>query len=181
MQRDALTRKNRTLNYIRDIKNLPIRQRSHEQMCSCYVYTFGALEFMLETITRSWIQSNIKKHKIPYRGKSSVDRVIGSLESLAEYNLEKNHKMDYEAACDLVQKLAGREKRDELKLRVGQAPGGVNSIITAIKRIQTTRHIVAHGKVWPNETSPNLDELESDFILIYEYLIKPMNEVLRRY
>lgn len=181
MHRDVLVRRNRVIKYIQRVRELPIRQRSHESMCSCYVYTFGALEYMLETLIRGWIQSRVKQHKSPYKGKKSVDAVIKALEQLAESNLKANNGIKYSTTCELIEKLAGTQKKDMVKSVVDALPGGSAALGSAIARIETMRHNIAHGALWPDETSPNLDDLENDFLFIYNGLIVAINQALPRY
>lgn len=180
MHRTVIKRKNRILSHIKDVRSLSPTERSNESMCGCYILAFGAIEFMIETLIRGWIRSNTRKHKHPYKGKSDVDNVIKVLEDLAETNIKGNHAIKYSKICELVEKLAGSAKKDIFKNKIDSA-GGATTLVAAIDRIELTRHQVAHGNLWPNEISPNLDELENDFLYIYGSLISALNETLPRY
>jgi hypothetical protein len=180
MLRAALTRKNQVTKYIAEVKSLPPKEHNNEAMCFCYVLAFAAIEFMAESIIRGWVQHNIRKHKYPYRGKAHVDNVIGVLSDLAELNLRSNHSMDYSRICELLEKLAGTVAKDNFRRSVRRHKGGVRALNVAIDNIKTTRHNVAHGVMMPNDISPNLAQLETDFNHVYACLIENLNRALPR-
>jgi hypothetical protein len=181
MHRAVIKRKNRVLKHINTIRSLKPAEQTNESMCGCYVLAFGALEYMIETLIRGWIQSNVRKHKHPYRGKSQVDIVIAVLGDLAEQNLKHNNGISYSKICELVEKLSGAGNKQIFKRNIETFPGGVQALQTAIARIETTRHNVAHGALWPDEISPNLNDLEQDFMHVYSCLVVTLNTVLPRY
>lgn len=181
MHRAVVKRKNRVIKHIQSTQALRPTEQTNESMCGCYVLAFGALEYMIETLIRGWIQSNTRMHKHSYRGKARVDYLIKVLSDLAESNIRYNNGINYSNICKLVEKLAGTNNKDKFKASIDQYSGGSAALIAAILRIETTRHNVAHGAFWPDEISPNLNDLEQDFMYIYSSLIETLNSTLPRY
>ena len=181
MHRSVLRRKQKVLKYIDNVVNANPLKITNESMCYCYILSFASLEYMIETLIRGWIQSNIRYHKHYYPGKSKVDNIIMVLNELAEGALKYNNGIDYDKICDLVGKLAGDAKKDAFMLEVKSFSGGAPALKASIDRIKIMRHNVAHGAVWPDETTPNVSELKTDFSHIYDCLIQALNTTLKRY
>lgn len=180
MLRAVLIRKNRVSKIISETASLPPRELTNDRMCFCYVVAFGALEYMIESLIRGWIQHSIRQHKHLYPGKPKVDYIISVLNEMAEFNLEHNNGIKFKKICDLVDRLTGSTNRVNLESAVAAYPGGSAALGSAIKRIETTRHNIAHGALLPNEASPNLTELENDFNHIYDCLVKNLDMALPR-
>ena len=169
------------LKHIDEIRSLPPQERSNDRMCSCYVFAFGALEYMVETLIQGWVQSNARKHKPRYKGKASVNQLLEVLNDYVEKSIIRNNGFDYNKICYLIERLAGQQRHDQFQTSVAAHPGGANALIAAISQITKLRHNVAHGKFWPDEVSPNLDELETAFLSVYDVLIVGLNDTLPRY
>ena len=180
MLRAVLVRKNRVSKIILGVRSLPPREQTNESMCFCYILAFGAIEYMLESLIKGWIQHSIRHHRHPYPGKPKVDYVITVLNDMAEFNLEHNNGIKFGKICDLVDRLTGSTRRTSLESGVDAYPGGRAALGAAIKRIETTRHNVAHGQLLPAEVSPNLAELENDFNHIYNCLVTNLDAALPR-
>ena len=180
MLRAVLTRRNKVSRLLVDTQSLPPHQQTNDRMCFCYIIVFASVEYMIESLIRGWINHNVRKHKYPYPQKPRVDYIISVLNDLAEFNLERNNGIRYGRICELIQKLAGPTSKTSFKASVDAFPGGSGALDTAIKRVETTRHRIAHGQLLPDEVSPNLAELQKDFDHIYACLVENLNAALPR-
>lgn len=93
-------------------------------MCLCYILAFGALEYMIESLIRGWVQSNVRKHRHPYPGKIKVDLIIGVLNDLAEFNLKHNNAIRYDRICPLIERLTGASNKARFTTGVSSFAGG---------------------------------------------------------
>lgn len=182
MIRAVYIRKRKVQSFLRSVDKMSPRDpHKHERMCYSYVFVFASLEFMLESVIRGWTQYHLEKHKnARYRGKKSVENIVNILQQNSNLSLKKNNTINYKKVCDLLGLLAGTTAKDDFKLRIATLPAGANDVISRVERISLFRHHLAHGLYLPEDMSPNITELEADFLFLYSNFIVPIDRVLTR-
>lgn len=175
MHSAILLRKREILSIIDRIKRYPVRNEfRHEMMTYAYVLTNGAIEFMVETVLRAWIEKTVDRHSKSnrYSGKKKVTGYLHISSEISKKSISDFHSASYERILSLVEETAGKATKDRFKGLVQQSKAIEPDLDAKLKRINDFRGRIAHGESLPSDEQPNLDQLKDDFSSVYKYIIK---------
>jgi uncharacterized protein YutE (UPF0331/DUF86 family) len=183
MHSAILERKKEIIGILDKIKKYPIRNEfRHEMMTYAYVLTNGAIEFMVETLLRDWIEKTIDIHSCArrYGGKIKVASYLNISSQISKTNISSFHSASYERIVSLIDETAGKTVRSRFKELVKQSKAIEPDLDAKLKRINDFRGRLVHGESLPIAEQPNIDELKEDFVCVYKHIIKNLDTVLRK-
>lgn len=163
-----------------------IKAFKHEIMTYAYVLACVAIEFMVESTLGDWVDKSIKHHeKSRYQGKSHVIYFLNIKSEAAVTEIKNFHSTNLDKIENLIKDVAGEMVMKKFKSSLKQRPPGSAFVLRQdiderLKRISLFRHELAHGNKMPRETRPNISELRTDFLFIYNNVIKNLKNSLPR-
>jgi len=183
MHADIVRRKNEILSLFTQIKKYPAQGVfHHEMMTYAYILANGAIEFMVETLLREWIEKMVAIHSRSkrYGGKIKVSNYLSISSEISKTNISSFHSASYERIVSLIDEIAGKIVRNKFKDLVKKSKVIEPDLDAKLKRINDFRGRIVHGESLPVFEQPNIDELKEDFGSVYKYIIKNLDTALQK-
>lgn len=155
-----------------------------EIMSMCYVLASASIEYMVESILLTWTKEITKFHDNSgeYIGREYTEIFLKIKIDTIKKRLESFQSSELNKIQDLLKEIAGDETKDIFDKCIERSTK-IDSIDKSIvgsklKDIISYRHRIAHGKNTPKDEKPDLDQLKTDFNLIYKHLIGNIKKAL---
>ena len=151
-------------------------------MTYAYILANGAIEFMVETLLREWIEKTIALHSRAkrYSGKIKVSSYLNISSEISKINISSFHSASYERIVSLIDETAGKLVRTKFKDLVKGSKAIEPDLDAKLKRINDFRGRIVHGENLPAAEQPNIDELKEDFVCVYKHIVQNLDKTLRK-
>ena len=155
-----------------------------EIMSMCYVLASASIEYMVESILLTWTKEITKFHdnsgEYIYREYTQLFLKI-KIDTI-EVRLKKFQSSELGKIRDLLEEIAGDIAKGDFDkfIKSSTKKDSIDKSVVGskLKDIIDYRHRIAHGGKTPKDEQPNLDQLKTDFNLIYKHLIENIKKAL---